>query len=220
MASEFKWVVPDEEILPSGLIQLGETPDFSDEKFETLKDGLKHFYTMFWESKDAGHYFIAYNMAYDMRILNEHFMRILNDDPISIPENSIIDVMALAKKLIPVEKISSYTEKNVLVYLYGLPFLKKVSEKLTGSKLDGTITKFILMAFCKQKGFKSFKEIHDFIVSPEILKVFPLGKYKGRSIKEIFEIDRQYIVWMKTSSDILEKNPDLKYTLDCLEGNG
>jgi hypothetical protein len=215
MDSRFFEIIPDEPMMPGGVLQIGKTPDFNDGTYIDLNDALKNVYSLLWESLDAGHVFVAYNIPYDIGILNEHFQRILGEEPISIPNERIIDIMDLAKKVISVEKISSYTEKNVFYCLYkNVELLNKLSMKYSGTKLDNQLSKMILFAICKMKKFGSFSEMVEFVHSVSMIEVFPFGKYKGEKISEVYEKDQNYVQWCLGQKKILENNPDLKYTLE------
>lgn len=215
--SFFYEVIPDEPMMPGGILQIGKTPDFNDGSYSDLEETVKNVYSYLEECSKNGVYLISYNVPYDLGILNEHFERLLGKEPIVFEKDYVIDIMDLAKKLISVEKISSYTEKNVFYCLFkSVDLLNKLSQKYSGTKLDNQISKMILIAFCKIKKIYSFWGMHDFVNSISLIDVFPFGKYKGEKISDVYAKDQNYIQWLLGSTKILTNNPDLKYTLEKL----
>jgi DNA polymerase-3 subunit epsilon/exodeoxyribonuclease X len=60
------------------------------------------------------------------------------------------------------------------------------------------------------------KTLAELTKTPIFIKDFKFGKYKGRSIEEIYEEDKGYINWFINS---MEHDIDMKYTLNKIIGN-
>lgn len=77
------------------------------------------------------------------------------------------------------------------------------------------ITKLVALAKEKAPEINPMKTLAELTKTPLLIKKFKFGKYKGRSVEEIYKEDKEYINWCINS---IELDMDLKYTLEKIVG--
>ena len=129
-------------------------------------------------------------------------------------QGDVIDTMRVCKHLIPECELFSlaclryelrlYKQEKSLKEHYGIKYALFAHDV----KSDVIITKLLFeflseMITPQQMKELSFKKV--------LLNKLPFGKYQGRYIEEILEVDRSYLQWMFQLSDLDE---DLRYSLE------
>ncbi len=209
-------IVPDEEILTTGYVRSsGLTKESLEKSVDskscfTLKDGLSVIYKLLTVIREKGIFLVGYNhVSYDLEILNKNLKRVLDLDPIEFPKDKVLDVMKLAEIRIPIDRIGNYTMESVLAYVSEDPNAidKEYSRFGRGCSTDIRITKHILTSLMDME--ESFSALVKKISEPREVRIMNFGKYKGASLKTVFENDKQYCNWLMKNNDISRTNPDL-----------
>lgn len=189
-----------------------------------LKIALKQIYALLQNAISEKMYIIGFcHGKFDLTILNETFKRVLNYDMLDYDLNYYIDIQVLAKKYL--------TDDLSLKFSRSCVFLKLMFDIYTGQKARISILNnlrhfigskdelyvsiLILKMLCKKNSLTSFSKIVEILNTPSIIKVMPIGKYKGMKISDIQKKDFEYLVWVFDNiPDLQIKNPDLYATLD------
>jgi DNA polymerase-3 subunit epsilon/exodeoxyribonuclease X len=151
--------------------------------------------------------FIAHNIDFDMAMVAKSGF---------IIEASMVDTLRVTRHLIP--DLESY---GLNFLRYEMRLYKKEQQLLHSLGLDSfclcphnaqsdvIITKLLFDELCE---LASLKKMQELTTQPVLLQKFEFGKYSGRYIEEIVQIDRAYVEWMLHNIDDL--NEDMKYTLE------
>ena len=217
-------IIPYEPMMVSGKINIGYNIPSETNGGIILKDALESIYKLLKTFKEKNIYIIGYNhIDYDLRILNEHFEKVLNYEKIEFPEDHLIDVMKLAEKKIEVHFIGNYTMDSVYMFINDNYDAYKTLRNNRSTITDISMTKEIFSKLVDLENNDEvslkFSDIVKIINEPKEVNVFNFGKYKGALISDIFVNDRQYISWLMRNGDIRKKNPDLFNTLKKLFDN-
>jgi len=160
---------------------------------------------------DPTNYLIAHNIAFDLGMLQKEGF-----------ENryTLIDTVRCAKHLYP---DMSYHRLQYLRYALELYKTEEEEAQKLGITIkahdaigDVLIMKLLLSKLVQeaQKQYAGQKPMQTLVVltqTPVLMRTFKFGKYKGREIEEIAREDLGYLRWMRGN---LELDEDLKYTLD------
>jgi DNA polymerase-3 subunit epsilon/exodeoxyribonuclease X len=151
--------------------------------------------------------FIAHNIDFDLSMLMQNSFYI---------EASMVDTLRVTRHLIP--DLESYT----LNFLrYEMRLYKKEQQLLESLGLqhqclqphnaqsDVIITKLLYDALCELASLETMQKLS---MEPVLLQKFEFGKYSGRYIEEIVQLDRAYVVWML--ENIHDLSEDMKYSLE------
>ena len=225
------FIVPDEKIMPAAEIQMEKAANEIDGEV-WLDEGLRKVYDILRVIRfNPGPCLLGYNLPYDIESVSHNMKRIFKDKDDNLANFGEVlesadklDVMILAKKIIPPTKVGTYTMLNVAVYMYGLKVLERL-KTMTGSVRDNYLCKVILVGLIKlgQKmfpahDFSSVQGILKFLAEPQKLEVFPFGKYMNQKISDIAKKDHGYIEWLLKDAENLKKsNPDVYFTLTTLD---
>lgn len=144
-----------------------------------------------------------------------------------------IDIKRIAEICIPVSQLlgSNYSidtlcymfEKNLDSNFSRNDFqIKYVRPRENPAKHTSIISNsmiFILKTLMNQNNLHCIDDILSFLSKPHIIQRMPFGKYKDVLISDILKNDIQYIHWLKKSSNALNENVDLKFTIETLLNN-
>jgi hypothetical protein len=204
-------IIPDEEISIPGFINSGfKTEDIKTSDFNgvELVEALNTIYKLLSTFKNRNFYIIGYNhIRYDIEILNAHFKRILNLEPIVFDEHHVIDLMKVAENKISIDKIWSYSMESVLTYLTKDCNMYKSLRTNRTTATDIKITKMIFKEFFYE--YMSLSEISEKSGEIQNVDILNFGKYKGAKIDYVFENDKQYCSWLTKNKDIIKQNKKL-----------
>lgn len=217
-------IIPNEPMMISGKINIGYNIPSETNGGVILKDALESIHKLLKSFNEKSIYIIGYNhIDYDIRVLNEHFEKVLNYEKIEFKKNHLIDVMKLAEKRIGVNFIGNYTMDSVYMFLNDdYESYKKLKEnKSTATDILMTKRMFskLLDLDVHDETSLKFSDVVKMINEPKESTYFNFGKYKGALIADIFTKDRQYISWLMRNADIRNKNPDLFNTLKNMFDN-
>ena len=134
-------------------------------------------------------------------------------------KGAVVDTSRVCKHLIPECEFFSlhflryelqlYREEEVLKNKYGIAYVLVAHDV----KSDVIITK-LLFEYLQE--MVSLEKMQELSFSKVLLEKVPFGKYQGRYIEEIMQMDRSYLQWMLQLDDLDE---DLRYSLQYyLEG--
>ena len=208
-------LIPDERIMMPGFVTSGISPtsvSSSDYNGFELKVGLERIYHILKSISDKGLYIIGYNhVNYDLRILNEHFVRILGDAPIVFDKKLMLDVMRMSERLVSITETGSYSMESMFAYLFG--DIRRLSNirlnKTTAAELR--LTKMMFREIVKRV-FQEKPELHsisEWTNLPLDASVMRFGKYKGLPLEKVFELDQKYLNWIRGNKDMKLSNPEL-----------
>lgn len=207
-------MIPDEEILGNGMsVHEIINADFKIDEFNgiSLKDGLTEIYNILKKLNDTETYLIGYGLLnFDLKVLNEHFERVLNKQKIEYNSNFIIDVETIAKKCCDVSYCGNYSLKSVLATYTNFNIYHRLTDKTKTNYGNINATRYMLYNFIKFYDIGQLpSDIVKFINEPQDIKVFQMGKYKGAPIEEIFNKDKQYFSWILKNKHVYENDKDL-----------
>ncbi|WNA16003.1 RNase [Xanthomonas phage XaC1] len=165
---------------------------------------------------DQMQYLVGHNVEFDRQMIAQNYAR----KNITVP-NSVLNKQQwicthkIAKKLFGQDTIEFDNFK--LGYLWFKLGLNKLStRKINPHKAEDDVYMCYMLLIsllneCINRGIVDPNkdigvQLHKFSTTPNILEVYPYGKYKGTKFKEVFEKDRRYLEWMVTTSDLL--NPE------------
>ena len=184
-------IIPNEPITAYTELMTGESLESirSNESSVELNSYLESAYSVLSKCMSGGMYLIGYNhINYDLKILNDHFTKILKKPEIVWPPEKVIDVAELCKHVLPYKEVGTFTmdacwyyinhEKNVTLHI---------------PSCDNTIL-IDLMQYCMNG--KSFDETYNMMNVDYEFNEFMWGKYKGMSFDYVYNNDRNYIYWL------------------------
>lgn len=105
----------------------------------------------------------------------------------------------------------SKMSKGVMFVLYSIPKFKHIPPTFLGilsSDLDKAIEKAAVLAPTNEIQVWNTETVADRIAAASANN-FPFGKYKGKSVQEIFELDPQYIWWASSNCTFSQKGLQL-----------
>jgi len=174
---------------------------------EMLKDMPKCIdtvaYNIVEKLNKAENIFIGHNISFDIKMLekeglsfNAQYIDTLRCTRSLIPECDMFNLQYLRYEL------DLYKEENSLA--------KDLDVKIQAhsSMSDALHVKLLYQNLTQYATLSQLVEISS---KPILLEKFSFGKYSGRYIEEIIEIDANYIAWMR--QNIEDMDEDLKYTL-------
>ncbi len=192
------------------------------------------------EAMEATHYTnrdVADKEPFEGSKTHKHLLELLaNPDVIFVAHNAQFDAAMLAKeglqinKLIDTLKVSQYLDKDAKLGAYRLQYLRyaldlRVKEAQAHDALGDVRVLKVLFERLYNKLFEDLGE-HDAVIekmieiteSPVEIKRISFGKYTGKLLKEIAEIDPGYLEWLlkqkeNDTENAHDQNEDWIYTL-------
>ena len=146
---------------------------------------------------------LAHNISFDLNMLEKEGFK---------NSMQVIDTLRCVKSLIP-----ECEEFNLqfLRYELGLYKQEEAEAKELGVKLQAhralSDAFQVRLLFKTLLDYATLSQLIEISSKPVLLEKFSFGKYKGRYIEEIVNLDRAYIQWMLTSIDDMDE--DLNYSL-------
>ncbi len=189
------------------------TPDLLENKPKFIDS---NFYNRLNELNSSENFLIAHNLPFDLGMLEkEGFQNKL----------TLIDTLRCARHLLdnsPYHRLQ-YLRYSLELHKNELEEANKynITIKAHDAIGDVLVMKLLLsklVSFAKKQYPQTnpMQTLAQLTKKPVIVKTFKFGKYKGRSIEEIYNEDRGYINWFMNS---MELDEDMKYTLDKIMGN-
>ena len=174
------------------------------------------FYKRLQELNSSENFLIAHNINFDLDMIKKEGF---------INNFQLIDTLRCARHLLdnsPYHRLQ-YLRYSLELYKNELEEANKhnITIKAHDAIGDVLVMKLLLsklVHFAKEQ----FPQTHpmqtlaQLTKKPVLVKTFKFGKYKGRSIEEIYNEDRGYINWFMNS---MELDEDMKYTLYKIMGN-
>jgi DNA polymerase-3 subunit epsilon/exodeoxyribonuclease X len=148
---------------------------------------------------------VTHNAKFHLQMLSSHGLDWHGD---------VVDTMRVCKHLMPECELFSlpflryelklYKEETTLKEKYGI----KCALFAHDVKSDVIITKLLFEVLSEMTTLTNMKELS---FKKVLLDKLPFGKYQGRYIEEILELDRNYLQWML---QLTELDEDLRYSLE------
>ncbi len=160
-------------------------------------------YQILQEHNESENILIGHNINFDLRMLQKEGFHC---------EMQCIDTLRCVKALIP------ECEKFNLQFLrYELGLYKE--EKTLAQELGITLeahralsdTLHLMLLWKTLLQYATVSQLIDLSAKPVLLSKLPFGKYSGRYIEEIADLDRGYLYWML--ENIEDMDEDLKYSI-------
>jgi len=205
---------PKEDITWAAKSSLNVMPDRS--RGVSLEDALAEIYDVMSKCRDEGAFLMGYNhMSYDIRILNDHFEKVLGKPRIEWPLDKTIDVMTLSQLTFPYREIGNYTVESCLSYIdMNLRGVREWHENRS-CRADNAVTMKIYGKCCSDNNLdqKSYSDVATFIYMPREVVEMTFGKYKGMPLVNLLKEDYGYVSWLMRNDEIRNKNPNLVASL-------
>ena len=163
------------------------------------------------ELNQKENYLIAHNISFDLGMLEKE----------GFTNNyTLIDTLRCAKHLLPE---SPYHRLQYLRYSLGLYKTEQAEAAKLGITIkahdaigDVLVMKLLLSKLVQLTqenfpGVNPMQKMAELTQTPVLMKIFKLGKYKGREVEEIANEDMGYLKWMRKN---LELDEDMTFTLD------
>lgn len=146
--------------------------------------------------------------------MKKDLQKLLNEN-ILVAHNASFDINVLAKEGVEVSKyictvkVVRWLDEEGQIPEYNLQYLRyywelEINGKAHNAKDDVVVLEAVFNNLYRkmQEKFKTHEEIIkkmiEISLQPFIFKTFKFGKYKGKSIKEIAGVDKNYIEWLLT----------------------
>ena len=185
---------------------------------DMIKDKCKftqtNFYKRLLELNNEQNYLVAHNMPFDLGMLEKEGFEC---------NFRLIDTLRVAKHLLEEGRsialpylrysLKLYEDEENEAIKYGV-----IMKEHTAIG-DVLVTKLLfekLQILTKEKfpNDNPIEKMQEFTKTPILQKNFKYGKYKGKKISDIYNIDMEYINYLKKN---IELDMDIKYTFDTLE---
>ena len=162
-------------------------------------------YKLLQEYNTYEHTLVSHNLAFHLQKLSQHGLEW---------QGGVVDTARVTKHLIPECELFSL---NFLRYELQLYKQEEVCKQRYGIKCalvahdvqsDVIITKLLFEYLSTLATLEAMQEMS---FSKVLLEKLPVGKYQGRYIEEIVDIDRSYLQWML---QLPELDEDLRYSLE------
>ena len=206
---------PGIPIMPSAVVIHG-VDQKSVENYPPIAESINAAYTFFQKSIKPCTVLSAYNAPFDFEVIDRAFTKYLEK---SFKPKHKLDILRLARKLIPFEEIGGYKLDAVFYYLFPdrLHELLKTRSIHSGAK-DVKLEEEVLdglwgLAEKKKNTELDLDEIVSFANEPEWVEKWPFKKGKGLSVEEIVKKDPEYVNWFLRQPWAKESAPDLVYTV-------
>lgn len=223
------YVMPDEQIMASSSIYCGITDNLlnsPDITTASLEESLTISSRLIQKVGNKNIYIIGWNVLEDIHDILENNLSRLNIDIFDDKNLKLIDLKKLAELSLPTNEVGHLGPDTTLFWL------KKTVEKVD----DNSNFKFLQnlrnerwqQTFCKTSididvlclkllmeklNLRNLDDVYVWLESPHKIDVLPFGKHKGELVSDVFVKDNEYLCWLYSCKDIMDKNKDLKYTL-------
>ena len=149
---------------------------------------------------------VAHNASFDILVLKNE----------GVKTRQYIDTLRVSRHLLDSEQYAL----QYLRYFLGLNIKAQAHDALGDVLVLEGLYQYLVILAAKRFGLKEQNEITqkmlDLTQLPVVLENFNFGKYKGRPIGEVSEVDPGYLQWLyesETQRPLAEQNEDLVYTL-------
>lgn len=226
------YVRPDEPIVACSAIYCGITEDLlksPDITVVPLEEAISGTSRLIQKVGNKNIYVIGWDVPEDTLGVLENNAKRLNIDTFDIQKLKIIDLKKLADLSLPINETGHLGPDTALFWLE-----KKVnkSSDIAAFQLLANIRNarwqetfclttldmdlMLLKRFMQFLDLQNLDAVYSWLEAPHKIEVLPFGKHKGELISDVYVKDNEYLCWLQSCKDIMEKNKDLKFTLDSL----
>jgi exodeoxyribonuclease X len=152
---------------------------------------------------------VAHNASFDMEFFAQDG---------GLPDKPVICTWRMAKKIIP--DLPSYTNMGLNYYLrLGRPLT--AHRALADAKVTSALYHHLLglaAASARVPGVVDQEGFLAWLAAPIMEKYVGFGKHRNRLWTDLAKSDPGYLKWCLDKSDVCQKNPDTKFTIETLLG--
>jgi len=188
---------PKVPMLPSAVVVHGISPK-EVEEYRPIEEVIPGVYTFFQQTIKASTVLSAYNSQFDFEVIHRAFDKHLDK---SFKPKHQLDILRLARKLIPFEKIGGYKLDAVFCYLFSdrLNELLKARAIHSGAqdvKLEEEVLDGLWELLEQKKDTElSLDEVVEFAGAPMWVAKWPFKKSKGQPVEKVVKDDPGYVNW-------------------------
>lgn len=226
------YVRPDEPIVACSAIYCGITEDLlksPDIIVVPLEDAISRTSRLIQKISNKNIYVIGWDVPDDILGVLENNAKRLNINAFDIQKLKIIDLKKLAALSLSINEIGHlgpdaalfWLEKkvnkssdNVAFQLIANIRNARWQETFCITNLDMDL--MLLKRFMQFLDLHTLDAVYSWLEAPHKIEVLQFGKHKGELISDIYVKDNEYLCWLHSCKDIMDKNKDLKFTLDSL----
>jgi DNA polymerase III epsilon subunit-like protein len=171
------------------------------------------FYKILQSLNTDDNYLIAHNLPFDLGMIKKEGFE---------PNLKLIDTLRVAKHLLKEQnsKALQYLRYALGLYLQEDKEAKKYNITIKAHSGIGDVLVMKLLVSYLVKIIKDqnptqnpMDKMVELTTTPIIIEKFTFGKYKGKTLNEVYQNDKNYINWLINNTD----DEDLKYSLNYLE---
>ena len=165
----------------------------------------------------ATHVWMGYNhVDFDIPLLNAAFSR-LGLAQLHMAHRPL-DGLLLARKLFTYEALGNHKLDTVFVHLFPdrveeLMGLRAKHDSLVDARLAFQVIQGMVAHLRSMGEPTSLSALYRVIDTPVMLELWPFGADKGKKVEEVMKTNPGIITWFLKKPDMMEKNPDLVFTL-------
>lgn len=229
------YVRPDESIVACSAIYCGITEELlksPDITVVPLKEAISGTSRLIQKVGNKNIYVIGWDVPGDTLEVLENNAKRLNIDTFDIQKLKIIDLKKLADLSLPInetghlgpdttlfwleKKVNNSSDNDTFKFLANIR-TSRWQEKFCITALDMDL--IILKRFMSFLNLQTIDEVYAWLEAPHKIEVLQFGKHKGELISDVYVKDNEYLCWLYSCKDIMDKNKDLKYTLSEVLNN-
>lgn len=223
------YVMPDEQIMASSSIYCGITDNLlnsPDITTVSLEEALTISSRLIQKVGNKNIYIIGWNVLEDIHDILENNLSRLNIDIFDDKNLKLIDLKKLAELSLPMNEVGHLGPDTTLFWLKktvekaddnsNFKFLQNLRNERwqqTFCKTSIDIDVLCLKLLIEKLDLRNLDDVYAWLEAPHKIEVLPFGKHKGELVSDVFVKDNEYLCWLYSCKDIMDKNKDLKYTL-------
>lgn len=207
------WMKPTKPCIPVAIAVHGKD-DAALADFFTVEQIFKDYMGDYFLNKYNNYCYCGYNVDFDVKVIS-HACETYCGKP-WVPVT--LDVLQMARKLIPVSLVGSHSLDTVYQYLFPekLDHLMLV-RGIHSADVDCQMTKEVLYELWERvPEAPTLADLVKWTSAPMLLTEWPFGKHKGKAINDVLKHDMQYVSWFLYKCDFRASWKDLEFTLNTL----
>lgn len=187
----------------------------------SIHDGLLAISRMFRQLANKNIYLVGWNiLEVIQKNLEPHMERVLNESFHELFSSlKVIDLRQVAQAREDVGKLGQLTFDSTYLRMFGRKNLASMKLKRCESmycRIVNEMSAKILSKYMEELEAEKIEDVEAYVGQPHLLARMPFGKYRNYEFADLLEHDSDYLIWLRSCSDITTRNKDLKFTLDKL----